>query len=80
VNNRFWNLRAATRGMNAENMRRARVDNSTGVLGVRAMKGRYQANIKVRGRQQCLGTFDTKEEAHAAYVSAKRLLHAGNTL
>lgn len=78
--NRWDNLREATRTLNQENVRRARRDNSTGFLGVRRMKSNFQANIRVGGRSKNLGTYPTPEQAHAAYVEAKRRLHPGNTL
>jgi hypothetical protein len=78
--NAFRNLREADRLLNSQNMRKARADNSTGLLGVRRMRERFQANIGVAGRSMNCGTFDTPEQAHTAYVSAKRRLHVGNTL
>lgn len=46
--------------------------------------GKYEANIGIsvagKKRKKYLGLFDTDAEAHAAYVAAKRELHAGNTL
>lgn len=80
TDNRWSNLREAHRVLNAQNMRRAKRDNSTGYLGVREMRSRFQANIKAGGRIQNLGTYDTPEQAHAAYLVAKRRLHEGNTL
>ena len=42
--NRWNNLREAPGSLNHENLRRARADNSTSVLGVRKMRGKFQAN------------------------------------
>lgn len=36
--------------------------------------------FEVKGKHQHLGTFDTPEEAHQAYIKAKRELHSFNTL
>lgn len=36
--------------------------------------------LSVKGKHKSLGSFDSAEEAHEAYVAAKRILHAGNTL
>ena len=66
--NRWSNLREATRTQNAANARLA-VHNSSGFKGVsfHARRGRWQANIRTEGRYRYLGLFDTAEEAHAAY-------------
>ena len=36
--------------------------------------------IRSGGKQIHIGLFKTDQEAHAAYLQAKRLLHEGNTL
>ena len=71
LNNRWPNLREATRAQNMMNGR-ARSNNATGFKGVTFLKplGRYQARIRVSGEQRYLGLFDTQEEAHAAYRAA----------
>lgn len=81
-NNRFSNLRNGSHKFNMGNQREARSNNSTGVLGVSQCKasGRYKARIVVDGRLKHLGYHDDVESAHRAYVDAKRVLHAGNTL
>lgn len=80
--NRLVNLRDVTAKINTENQRRARSDNQCGYMGVRWHRnGAWQARIGLGGgRQKHLGLFDTPEEAHAAYVAAKRQLHEGCTL
>lgn len=83
ANNRIENLRESSSTMNKENLRAAQKNNlSTGVLGVYIPPGRTRprARIKVGYKQINLGTFDTVEEAHQAYLAAKRVLHEGNTL
>lgn len=82
ANNRFANLRAVDRSTNLENIRHARSDNrATGLLGAyRHRSGRFTSRIRVRGQDHHLGMFDSAEEAHAAYIAAKRAMHAGNTL
>ncbi len=71
ANNRIANLRLATRSQQTANARR-RKTNTTGYKGVSfsRLDGCYRAYIKHEGRSQCLGKFDTPEEAHAAYVAA----------
>jgi hypothetical protein len=79
--NRIENLREADNSMNAENKRGPQANNRCGLLGVWPRPaGRYAAQIESHGRAHWLGTFDTPEEAHQAYLTAKRQLHAGNTL
>lgn len=78
--NRWANLRDVDRRTNQENQREAFATSQTGVLGVSLRDGKYWARIKSQGKMRYLGTFDTSEEAHAAYVQAKRLAHAGCTL
>lgn len=82
ADNRWVNLRQADRSINNQNRVRAHRNNTTGVLGVRPMLGttRFFASIRIRGRSIHLGTFDTTEQAHAAYLDAKRREHAGCTI
>lgn len=78
--NRYANLREATRALNLENQRAARSDNTTGLLGVSVNHRGFSARIWVGGRCVHLGTFQTADLAHQAYLSAKRELHAGCTI
>ena len=78
--NRWSNLRPATPSENQQNQRRAQSHNKLGMLGVRRYRKRFKAQIKVDWRQIHLGTFDTPDQAHEAYIAAKRRLHPGNTL
>lgn len=73
--NRLENLREATASENGQNRSRAMRNNSTGFLGVSLHGTRYTAQIQVAGKQRKLGTFNTAEEAHAAYLAAKSALH-----
>lgn len=79
--NRWANLREAPFSLNQENQKRPAVSNKIGLLGVcRPANRRFKAQIMVRKKQHHLGYFDTPEEAHAAYLDAKRRVHAGCTL
>ena len=81
IDNRWCNLReVSSKSFNAENIRRAHKDNALGVLGVYRHGPSFRARIKASGKDHCLGSFSTIEAAHAAYLAAKRKLHAGNTL
>ena len=50
----------------------SKTKNSTGLTGVTIRRGKYEAGITVNGRSMYLGTFNTAEEAHGAYLEAKR--------
>jgi len=80
--NAFANLREATRQTNMQNEVRARKSNKSGLMGVhfRKDRGKWVSAIRINGRARRLGQFDSPEEAHAAYVEAKRIHHAGFTL
>lgn len=80
TNNAFSNLRDVPRGMNLENQRKASKNSKTGFLGVIAYKDRFRATIVKNHKHYFLGTFDTAEKAHQAYVQAKRVIHGGGTL
>lgn len=78
--NRWANLREATHPENQQNQRKAQRNNKSGYLGVSAHGKRWQATITFKKVQFHIGTFDTAELAHAAYVLAKRSLHPMGTL
>jgi len=78
--NRITNLRAVTAAGNAENRRRAQKNTASGFLGVARNGNNWQAYIRVNKKPTYLGTFKTPEEAHQAYLAAKRKLHATCTL
>lgn len=82
-NNRWHNLRDVPRVMNAENIRKAQANNtSSGLLGVTLERssGLWKAQISVAKKNIHLGRYTTPEEAHQAYISAKRRLHEGCTI
>lgn len=81
-NNRISNLRDVSRSVNMQNIGKARVNNVAGLLGVSKdnRKPWFYARITVAGKMKNLGCFRTAEEAHAAYVDAKRMLHEGCTI
>lgn len=80
--NRLSNLRHVTNTVNRQNERRPRSNNKSGFLGVswsKAMK-KWTARIHFNGKHHFLGYFDTAEDAHAAYLEAKRVHHSGCTI
>ena len=81
ANNKFLNLRDIPKWANIQNQRKAQKHNrSTGVLGIFPNGNRFAARLSVNNKKVYLGTFPTKEEAHQAYLTAKRALHVGCTI
>ena len=78
--NRWTNIRSVTRTVNQQNIRLPKKNNHSGFLGVIKKGARWRAAITVDGKGKYLGTFNTPEEAHQAYLNAKRKFHPGNTL
>ncbi len=70
-NNRFSNLRVATRSENNGN-RTMQGRAASGLKGAYRVPstGRWYSRIARGDYSECLGTFDTKEQAHQAYVAA----------
>lgn len=78
-NNKIKNLRDVSKNMNQHNRKKAASSNMIGILGVsKTKKGRpYRARIKICGIEKNIGKFDTAEDAHKAYLKAKRKFHEG---
>lgn len=79
LDNRFINLREASRSQNGANRKQLK-SNTSGYKGVtkfvtkkQALK--WKAQITFQQKVYYLGLFDTKEEAHAAYLEAAKELH-----
>jgi hypothetical protein len=76
LDNRIANLRDASRTENIQNQRRAHKDSRSGLLGAfMAKSGTWYSSISVNGKRTRLGKFGNAEDAHAAYVAAKRAMH-----
>lgn len=75
-NNRWPNLREASRGENCRN-RHVRSDSSSGVKGVYLEKssGKFKVMIGVSGRDIYVGRFDTVDDAKTAYANAATIHH-----
>jgi hypothetical protein len=67
ANNRIWNLRLCSDVQNRANI--------LGMKGWCKANGRFKARLITQGKAVYLGTYDTPEEAHAAYLEARRRLH-----
>ena len=79
-NNALANLRDVSERTNMENRKGPSKNNKLGVYGVHALGKRFAARITVDYKSRHLGVFSTVEEAHQAYLEAKRKLHKGCTL
>ena len=71
---RISNLRDVELAHNAHNTVKPRKHNKLNVMGVSMVGKKYVATIQIDKKMQYLGSFNTPEEAHAAYVSVKRTL------
>lgn len=75
LNNRRANLRHCTQAENSRNTKLGK-NNTSGAKGVsNTPTGRWRARITVDRREIRIGTFDTVEEAGAAYDAIARKLH-----
>lgn len=83
--NRIANLRPATLSDNAQNLKKAKKQNSCGLLGVTGpIKGatgdRWYAQITKNSVHYFLGSFLTPDAAHQCYLEAKRKMHPACTI
>jgi hypothetical protein len=82
--NRLCNLREATQAENMQNIRYKPRGYRPGLLGTSyrkdVIKKPWTSQIVLRGRKRFLGFFETEEQAHDAYLEAKRIHHPFNTL
>jgi hypothetical protein len=72
--NSIGNLREATKAEQTLNAGARK--NATGFPGVYVNYRKFSTGVSVGGRYHYLGSFDTPEEAHAAYLAAKGRLHS----
>lgn len=76
-NNRWSNLRDVSHSVNLQNRhRKPRWSKRDLPMGVYARGERYCGRIVTFGKSMHIGTFDTPEEAHKAYIEAKRKYHS----
>ena len=81
-NNQICNLRDVDRSTNLQNQKCASSRNkSSGLLGVsKRENGTFRSYIQIDGKYVSLGTFKYAQEAHEAYLAAKRIHHKGCTI
>jgi len=77
ADNQISNLRAATQAQNRQNIRKARSDSKSGLIGAMwcSRNNKWRVKISFEGKYKHLGYFNEAEQAHAVYVEAKRTLH-----
>jgi hypothetical protein len=75
--NRIENLRVVTNQENQQNVKHARANSKTGILGVVRVGRRFGAYIWHNGGQRYIGAFDSTEQASQAYFTKKAELHKG---
>lgn len=80
TDNRLENLRSVSNSVNMQNLKVARADSKTGLLGATPKGKRFVATIALRGKKWQIGIFDTAQEAHEAYLIEKRKVHVGCTI
>ena len=75
--NRVANLRLDINRENTQNISSLQCNNTSGFRGVYWLKLNkcWVAQIKIKGKQTYIGSYKTKEEAHEAYLCAKRKYH-----
>jgi len=78
--NRLCNLRVVAADGNSQNVRRPNRHNKSGFLGVIWFQNKWRANITINRKTRWLGDYLTPEEAHQAYLNAKREHHAACTI
>lgn len=78
--NRWCNLREANQSENSQNQGGAKRTNKIGLMGVRfhTSTKKFEARITKDGLTHRLGHYPTPEQAHAAYIAAKKDLHTHN--
>lgn len=78
--NRLCNLRVVAADGNSQNVRRPNRRNKSGFLGVIWFQNKWRASITINYKTHWLGDYSTPEEAHAAYLKAKREHHQACTV
>uniref|UniRef100_A0AAU6W2Q4 HNH nuclease domain-containing protein n=3 Tax=unclassified bacterial viruses TaxID=12333 RepID=A0AAU6W2Q4_9VIRU len=76
-NNAWVNLRLCTKFENQQNRKLDR-DSSSGLMGACLVRGRWYSQISFNRKKYILGYYDTKEDAHNAYLKKKAELHKFN--
>jgi hypothetical protein len=78
--NRLCNLRVVAADGNSQNIRRPNRRNKSGFLGVIWFQNKWRASITINRKTHRIGDYATPEEAHQAYLEAKRKHHQACTV
>ena len=78
--NRIENLRNVGADGNSQNVRRPNKRNKSGFMGVIFYQNKWRASMTVNKKSKWLGDYATPEEAHQAYLEAKRKHHKACTI
>jgi hypothetical protein len=80
--NRIENLRLVSRNENNQNLKKAKINSKTKLIGASFHKpsGKFIAQIAKNNKVFYLGLFDTAEDAHAAYIAKKKEIHLSCTI
>lgn len=80
ADNRLVNLRDVGAGGNSENVRKPNKRNKSGFMGVIWYQNKWRASITVNRKTIRIGDYTTPDEAHQAYLNAKRMFHVACTI
>lgn len=73
--NRIANLRNVDQATNLQSITNPNRVNTSGFRGVTRKRNKWVAQLSLNNKTIRLGTHETKEAAHAAYIEAKRRYH-----
>jgi hypothetical protein len=73
-------LRVVAADGNSQNIRRPNRRNKSGFLGVIWFQNKWRASITINRKTYRIGDYATPEEAHQAYLEAKRKHHQACTV
>jgi len=75
LDNRKSNLRIVSRSENMRNRKGLQKNNTSGLRGVDFQNGKWRAKITINNKTIFLGNWDTKIEAHFAYLNGAKKYH-----
>ena len=79
LNNLITNLQYVSQTVNAQKKTLMR-SNVLGIQGVKKQGGKYRARIVINAKLTSIGSYNTIEEAHNAYLAAKIKYHGAESV